>query len=618
MSKIFQDLNLRNNPKRNGFPLSHRVNFTAKVGEILPVDHFDVIIGDKWRIDLSNYTRTAPADTAAAVVIKEYFDVYFVPYRLTWKNSPAVHTQNTKNPVSATSPYSNLPVGSQTPQFDFYTYYPFTPRGAVETIIHRLGQKTNEFGYNRGSMSAKLMNHLGYTYFSIDNITDAVGSLNPSKTKQYWGPRYLSLYPLLAYQCIYYNMFRNSQWQDNVPYNYNVDYLSQNALVSFNLSSTSSEWQEYWDNPTLFDLQYSNYPKDLFFGFFPDAQYGDEATVDVKGSAPVVTSYNPTSNAFATGASTVNASGSSEPSTLLRASNAEGPRVNGALTAVLSSPLFPNFEASFGILELRKAQALQKYKEIRGSGNQSYGTLIQKIFGVSVPDTLDTVPLYLGGYSSEVKFSEVVNTNLVGSNDADIKGKGTGGSRNNRVIEFEPKENGCIMILYHAQPVVDYALDALHFDVVRTEADDFANPLFDQLGFQELPFYFLASSAFNNFSSGSVTTLGYTTRYFDYKCAVDRTLGDFRETSKTWLAPIDFDYLKQYTDSFGTIHLNYNFFKVNPAILDPIFSVQAAPAEVVTPGELSPGDTVDTDQLKIFANLDISVIRPLDRDGTPY
>ena len=90
MSKIFQDLNLRNNPKRNGFPLSHRVNFTAKVGEILPVDHFDVIIGDKWRIDLSNYTRTAPADTAAAVVIKEYFDVYFVPYRLTWKNSPAV------------------------------------------------------------------------------------------------------------------------------------------------------------------------------------------------------------------------------------------------------------------------------------------------------------------------------------------------------------------------------------------------------------------------------------------------------------------------------------------------------------------------------------------------
>lgn len=613
MSKIFQDLNLRNNPKRNGFPLSHRVNFTAKVGEILPVDHFDVIIGDKWRIDLSNYTRTAPADTAAAVVIKEYFDVYFVPYRLTWKNSPAVHTQNTKNPVSATSPYSNLPVGSHTPQFDFYNYYPFTPRGAVETIIYRLGQKTNEFGYNRGAMSAKLMNHLGYTYFSIDNITDAVGSLNPSKSKQYWGPRYLSLYPLLAYQCIYYNMFRNSQWQDNVPYNYNVDYLSQNALVSFDLSSTSSEWQEYWDNPTLFDLQYANYPKDLFFGFFPDAQYGDEATVSVEGSVQVL-GGNKTVRA---GVGPAESAVYVKDGTSLHYRDANGDSVRGNMHVSLDVQN-PTFESSFGILELRKAQALQKYKEIRGSGNQSYGTLIQKIFGVSVPDTLDTVPLYLGGYSSEVKFSEVVNTNLVGSNDADIKGKGIGGSRNNRVIEFEPKENGCIMILYHAQPVVDYALDALHFDVVRTEADDFANPLFDQLGFQELPFYFLASSAFNNFSSGSVTTLGYTTRYFDYKCAVDRTLGDFRETSKTWLAPIDFDYLKQYTDSFGTIHLNYNFFKVNPAILDPIFSVQAAPGDVVTPGELSPGDTVDTDQLKIFANLDISVIRPLDRDGTPY
>ena len=37
----------------------------------------------------------------------------------------------------------------------------------------------------------------------------------------------------------------------------------------------------YWNNPTMFDLAYASYPKDLFFGLLPDSQYGDTAVVDV-------------------------------------------------------------------------------------------------------------------------------------------------------------------------------------------------------------------------------------------------------------------------------------------------------------------------------------------------
>lgn len=610
-NKLFQELDLHNKPKRNGYNLGHRVNFTAKCGELLPIAHYDVIIGDKFRLDLNSFSRTAPADTAAATKIREYYDVFFVPYRLLWKNAPAVHTQNTKNPVSATSPNSNLPVGTTTPQFDISDYIPISgPNPNQQGILRLLIGKENMFGYNRGYMSAKLMNHLGYGYLSIQDIENV--SLG-TKSVPFFGPKMLSLYPLLAYQCIYYNFFRNSQWEDNQPYNYNVDYLSQSTEVSFPTSSTDSTWATFWDNPTLFDLQYANYPKDLFFGFFPDAQFGDESTVSVNVDNQNGDAFTPVgtvisgqlTNVYAQEVSTQTSEGTRGTATALV--NSSGNVQIGALMTDFSK----DFVASFGILELRKKQFLQKYKEIRGSGNQTYANLVRKIFGVNIPDTLDTVPLYLGGSSSTISFSEIENTNLANENEATIKGKGIGGN-NMRTINFEPKENGCIMVIYHCQPVVDYALNALHFDVVRTEADDFANPIFDQLGFQELPSYFLDLRILGPNSGHGETnsTIGYTTRYFDYKTAVDRTLGDFRETQTTWLSPVNFDYLRDYLNGHK-LDVNSNFFKVNPSILDPIFALKAS-------SDSPEGSKVTTDQIRVFCNLNVSAIRPLDKDGTPY
>lgn len=609
-NKLFQTLNVVNKPSRNGFSLSHRVNFTNKVGELLPIAHFDTMPGDDWSIEIDSFSRTSPADTDAAVQIREYFDVFFVPYRLLWKNAPAVHTQNTRNPVVATSPTSNLPVGSQTPCTSIRSLRENSTSG---TILHKLGQYTNAFGYNRGMMANKLLNYLGYGYMDDEYAVKACSG-QPLPSRHYSGPDLVSLYPLLSYQCIYYNFYRNSQWQDNQPYNYNVDYLSQDADVHF--ATGDSSWSEYWSNPTLFDLQYADYPKDLFFGFFPDTQYGDESTVKIDNDGTTIGSgYVTTNNGNQVFAQTQVANTS-----YLRQNTATGSPSTGTLMTSTPSSVI-NLDASFGILALRKAQFVQKYREIRGSGNQTYANLVRDTFGVDIPDALDTVPLYLGGHTSIIEFSEVVNTNLADGNSADIAGKGTGGSKSRR-IRFKPKEHGCIMVIYHSQPVVDYALNSLHFDVVRTEADDFANPIFDKLGYQEIPTYFLDSTlnVSTNPTSSIGGTLGYTTRYFDYKTAVDRTLGDFRETRKTWLAPVNFDYLSNYLDSTKNLVINYNFFKINPGILDSIFSLKATPVSDAS-GNFKVdqiANRVSSDQIMVFANFNIGVVRPLDRDGLPY
>ncbi len=606
-NKLFQELNLKHNPSRNGYDLSAPCNFTAKAGELLPIFHRTVMPGEKFRIRKSHFTRTSSVNTAAQTQIKEYFDFFFVPYRLLWKESPQILTNNLKNPVTATSPTSNRSIGTATPQFDYEAW-----RDSGLSILSTL---KNEFGYNRAALSAKLLNHLGFPYISSDQIKD-------HDFDDYYGPQYLSAYPLLAYQCIYYSFFRNTQWETNQPYNYNVDYLGTSAILPIDFALSSS-WINYWNNPTLFDIRYANYPKDLIFGVFPDAQFGDEAVVDITGSTvasdditnnPVVDSDG---NAVTVNPNVITTTAGSSDSRYY-AKGLLDSTADGSLYAQLSS-LEQSLTANFSILELRKAQFLQKYKEIIGSGRNDYKARIEKIFGTSVSDTLANIPIYLGGASSVVKISEVTNSNLADEDsEALIKGKGTG-SGDSDLIEFEvPAEHGLIMCIYHCQPVVEYSLTALHFDLVKTEYDDYANPIFDQLGFEELPSYFLDCTiphAYDYTSGGTrytgVNNLGYTTRYYDYKTSLGQTLGDLRETDVNWIAPVNLDYLKNYVSN-NRLYINANFFKVNPAILDPIFYRQVGTSNTID------RDYVTSDQFKVFCNFEVNAVRPLDYNGVPY
>lgn len=178
--------------------------------------------------------------------------------------------------------------------------------------------------------------------------------------------------------------------------------------------------------------------------------------------------------------------------------------------------------STFNILQLRQAQALQRYRKIVNTGNQAYKTQIEKIYGINLPSYMNHTATYLGGFTSNINIKEVVNNNLADAkSSATIQGKGIGQYSNNRHIDFDVKEHGIIMCIYHVLPILDYKLDAYHFDVVKTEVDDFANPVFDKLGYQELPSYFLDAT---KGSSKEVTTLGYVPRYFDYKTSLDKAL----------------------------------------------------------------------------------------------
>ena len=182
-----------------------------------------------------------------------------------------------------------------------------------------------------------------------------------------------------------------------------------------------------------------------------------------------------------------------------------------------------------------------------------------------------------------------------------IKGKGT--IVNDGFIDFEPQEHGIIMCIYHIVPLLDY--DAVGVDPfnIKTSAEDFAIPEFDNIGMQPTDAVQLnwklkdLSSWFND------TILGYAPRYAEYKTAIDKVHGAFTTSLRSWYSPMSYDYMLNVLTS-GKENW-YIFKKVNPDILDSIFGVNA-------------DNTVDTDQFLVNSYFDVKCVLPLDRNGLPY
>lgn len=602
--KLFKDISISNNVSRNGFDLSRSMKFTAKCGELLPIMHRNVMPGDVFKISLKSFTRTRPVVTAAFTKINEYYDFFFVPYRLLGKQIPHVLAQDKDNPVVALSSSSNSVVSTQLP----YTNIDIlrTNQRADTAVMKWLkGQgdlgRLNEFGFSRLANSQKLLNYLGYCYLDTEFIKNQLDS-DVIRAPFAFNSR-VSLLPLACYQKIYYDFYRNTQWEDNVPYNYNFDYMSSASNFILPTSET------YWSNPTLFDLRYANYPKDVFYGLLPDAQYGDASVVvsDIDSTVNTIDVIDGVDGSIVA----VGTEGAGE-NWIVGADGSSLPQ--GAYLQTRMNDFVNGLSSEFSILELRKAKAVQKYREIIGTGRKDYKSIIQKIFNHDVPDTLSDMCIYLGGHMSRISINEVDNTNLVQSNEAiDVeksaiqRGKGIGSSQSD-LIEFKADEYGCIMCIYHAQPEIDYALNAFHFDTTKVSVDDFANPIFDKLGLQEFHGIYLDNTA-GNYQPGSTGFLGYSPRYYDYKTGVDMIVGDFRESLRNWVAPIDSNYLLDYNrsvvDDSGSLVLNMNFFKVNPSILNSIF-------------DFGVDSFIDSDQLRVSCDFTINAVRNLDYIGLPF
>lgn len=608
--------NLQNHPHRSGFDIGRKNAFTAKVGELLPV-YWDISMpGDKYKFNVEYFTRTQPVETSAYTRLREYFDFYAVPLRLLWKSAPSVLTQMQDiNQIQALSLTQNLVLGS---------YLPSLPLSFLYNAISRLNAGSdnpdsasglkNMFGYSRSDLSFKLLNYLGYG--NILSKTPTSGNRWWSTSLKYSGPsdvytqayiqnNYVNIFPILAYQKIYQDFFRWSQWELANPSAYNVDYYSglSSALVSA-LPDTSSD---YWKSDTMFDLKYCNWNKDMLMGVLPNSQFGDVAVIDIGNSGkPDVVLGLGNSNSKVGVASAVTSNTVPVPFFAKDASSSNTLPVGSTLRVDLSS-----LQSQFTVLALRQAEALQRWKEISQSGDSDYREQIRKHFGVNLPQALSNMCTYIGGISRNLDISEVVNNNLAAEdNTAVIAGKGVG--TGNGSFTYTTDEHCVVMCIYHAVPLLDYTITGQDGQLLVTDAESLPIPEFDNIGMEVFPM----TQIFNSPKASIVNLFnaGYNPRYFNWKTKLDVINGAFTTTLKSWVSPVTasllsgwfgFGYNEGDVNEVNKVVLNYKFFKVNPSVLDPIFGVAA-------------DSTWDTDQLLVNSYIGCYVARNLSRDGVPY
>ena len=618
MSSLFSYGDIKNTPRRSGFDLSNKCAFTAKVGELLPTYWKFCLPGDKFHLSQEWFARTQPVDTSAFTRIREYYEWFFVPLHLLYRNSNEAIMSMENQPNYAASGSASISFNRNLPWVDLVTIN--TAIGNVQSS----SSPNNFFGVPRSEGFKKLVSYLGY------------GETSPEK---YVDNLRCSAFPLYAYQKIYQDYYRHSQWEKNKPWTYNCDFW--NGEDSTPVASTVELFTQN-PNDSVFELRYANWNKDLWMGALPNSQFGDVAAVSfdfdassmkvgitgtalVKGNMPVgyggkdgmgIRSqsrlYNPVGINDAQQVTTVQEDVANKENGYLFAAGTQtfgrihnAANVNGSdFSAQLSGQL----NAQFSVLQLRAAEALQKWKEIAQANGQNYAAQVKAHFGVKTNPMQSHRSTRICGFDGSIDISAVENTNLT-SDEAVIRGKGLGGQRINDPSTFTCTEHGIIMCIYHATPLLDYVPTGPDLQLMSTvKGESWPVPEFDSLGMESLPMLSLV----NSMAIGDVVArsyAGYVPRYISWKTSIDVVRGAFTDTLKSWVAPVDSDYMHVFFGDVvpeeGSPILSYTWFKVNPSVLNPIFGVAV-------------DGTWNTDQLLCNCQFNVKVARNLSYDGMPY
>lgn len=580
MANIMSLANVRNKASRSGFDLSRRSCFTSKVGELLPVWWQFILPGDSAQIQLQSFVRTMPVNTASFGRIREYYDFFFVPLSQLWNKAPQVLTQMNDNVQHANGLAGLTSTNGELPCMSISN---------INSVLSALNTKDNLFGYSRQKLALKLLSYLGYGMPNTDGTFLKV----PSSAAT------VNLFPLLAYQKIYSDFFRYTQWESPNPSTFNVDWMVGDGDTTL----SASQFTSYLDENTMFDLRYCNLQKDMFHGIMPRAQFGSESVVALGGSDPdayqqYFFAKTATGGAVSSGAAYMYQT--AQGNILRDSSNTNLPfiQIQGSANQL-------------SVLALRQAEALQRWKEVAMAAEEDYKQQVEAHWNVSVSELLSGQCRYLGGIDGNISVNEVVNTNLVAgetTQPADIAGKGIGSSTGS--ISFNSQgEYGIIMCIYHALPLLDYVTSGIDSKLLLTDATTFPIPELDSVGMELLPVQALTSA-------NIAGRLGYVPRYLSFKTDYDRCFGEFANTLESWILPFADDQVLLNSNTTADpddnpnvpsedTRVRYDFFKCNPAIVDPMFSHSA-------------DETTTTDCLWNQIFVKCYMTRNLDYNGLPY
>lgn len=565
METIFNKPRTQTHLQRNAFDLSHSDVFSVAPGMLLPISVNEVNPNEHFVINPSLYIRTQPLNTAAYTRVKQHIEFFFVPMRTLCRqfNQFIVGTDYKISSIDSLNKYQSIGVSFDSVRF-------------IKSLLSE-DESTypNIFGLDGCQDTIRLLDMLGYgiNSVSIENFQYLTDAANTNVKK-------FNLFRLLAYQKIYFDFYRNPNYELNKPSAYNIDkYFGTNKVFQ---SVTEDDARE------IFQLRYRNWAKDYFTSASP--QWLGTDFVTTSPTVPLdITAYDQDYDTFKID------------------DRLDGSFGKDQIQTGVGAQLYANEGGSMTILSLanlRAAFALDKlYRLSVNAKDGDYGSQIRAHYGFNAVHD-DWKATFIGGTSAPVTINEVITTATTEqAPTGDIYGKGA--SINQGSFTFDTKEHGIIMGILSIVPDADYQSNMVDRFNIKQSREEYFQPEFADLGKQaltnhELRFGISKSSDKSVMEADSV--LGFVPRYSEYKTAVDKVHGQFvnNGTLAAWSAPRNNPTIQ--TDSLG--RLTYVSLKVDPRVLNPIMSVNY-------------DGTEKTDQFICDSNISIQAIRPMSVHGEP-
>ena len=663
-SNIMGFHSIKNKAHFNTFNLDRRNLFTAKIGQLLPIFCEEVIPGDEIRINMQHFSRSMPVQTAAFTRLKENIQFFFVPYTSLWsfyrdamKNVPTNQT-GLPNTMRAQSASDSTQLSSELPSFStmqIYQWFKFVSAKFADSDVNNVGGSHAL----RVTESARLLQALGYGNYTTISKLYRDNEVKPTKLMLDGSPvdgveapntntgARVSPFRLLAYHKIANDFYRYAKWEEYCSPSCNVDYLSQSApkMDSYLGEAAFTSWtsRDNTINSYLFDMEYSRLPLDRFNGGLPKAQFGDESVVNLGGSSvSVLSDVSVTTenvslpdgtirNPHITLSGTVDAgdyplnfnnpAGAGNGGTLKVSSGQDVVSISGTTGSSpkrIVSGVVPSHasvssadSSELSIIALRRATALQRYKEIQECNDTDFCSQIEAHFGVR-PNSHGSKSKFLGGYSSVFDINPQINQNLADGNTANIQATPTsssGGKCSFKVAD----DYGIVMGIYRITPQLDYADCGLDSRNLMVDASDYPIPELDSIGMDTLKVNSLVVKDYPingaNDLGGLNTSYAYAPRYLDFKLSFDRFSGAFLSNLRTWVTGQQMDVLMKAAASApvgGALgQFIYNLLYCPPKLCENVFVNNNY-------------DGIDNDQFMVGSFIGCSVKRKLSAHGLPH